>query len=99
MLVGSLVSNESQAGALAPALAMLLALFGGAMVPAEVFPETMRTLSWVTPHAWALDAFVTLRTAGNDLVVILPQICALALFAVILIGLASLRLRRVLASG
>jgi ABC-2 type transport system permease protein len=99
MLVGSLVANESQAGALGPALGMLLALVGGAMVPAEVFPEMMRTLSWLTPHAWAMDALVTLRGTGHDLMAILPQLGVLLLFAVVLLGLATLRLRRVLATG
>ena len=41
------------------------------MVPPEVFPETMRTLGHITPHAWAMDALreVALRD-GETLVAI-----------------------------
>ena len=96
MLVGSVASNPSQAGALGPALGLLLALLGGAMVPSEVFPEAMRTLSHVTPHAWAMDAFRALGS-GDTVVTILPQLLVLAVFATGLLGLATLRFRRVLA--
>ncbi len=37
--------NEHQLSALGPALGMILALLGGAMVPIEVFPPIMQTLS------------------------------------------------------
>jgi ABC-2 type transport system permease protein len=56
----------------------------------------MRTLSFVTPHAWAIDAFRDLALRDADLVAILPQLGVLLGFAVVLIGLATLRFRRAL---
>jgi ABC-2 type transport system permease protein len=99
MIVGSIASNPSQAGALGPALGMVFGLFGGAMVPASLFPESMRTLSRLTPHAWAMDALGDLGEAGAGITRILPQLGVLAGFAVLFFGIAVLRFRRVLQSG
>jgi ABC-2 type transport system permease protein len=99
MIVGGLASNPSQAGALGPALGMLLGLFGGAMVPTEVFPEAMRTLSRITPHAWAMDALRALGEPGTGLVQVAPQVGVLAAFALACFADATLRFRRVLRSG
>ena len=96
LLVGAVARNASQAGAIGPALGMGLGLLGGTMVPPEVFPEAMRTLGHVTPHAWAMDAFRALTFDGADLVGILPELAVLAGFAVVLLGLATLRFRRVI---
>jgi ABC-2 type transport system permease protein len=99
MLVGALARNASQAGALGPALGLLLGLIGGTMVPAEVFPDAMQTLSHVTPHAWAMDAFRKLLFDDAGVVDILPQLAVMAGFAVVLLALATWRFRRVLATG
>jgi ABC-2 type transport system permease protein len=78
---------------------MMFGLLGGTMVPPEVFPDAMRTLSHVTPHAWAMDAFRKLSFDNATLVDIVPQLLVIAGFAVVLLGFASWRFRRVLASG
>jgi ABC-2 type transport system permease protein len=98
LLIGSLARTPSQAGALAPALGMLFGLFGGTMVTPDVFPETIRTLSKLTPHAWAMDAFAGLG-AGGGLVGIAPQLAVLLGYAAILGTMAVLRLRHVLTTG
>jgi ABC-2 type transport system permease protein len=73
---------------------MLLGAFGGAMVPPEVFPEIMRTLSHVTPHAWAIDALRDVALRDADLVAVLPKLAILAAFAAVLLALATFRFRR-----
>ena len=99
MIVGGLASNPSQAGAIGPALAMLLGLVGGAMVPAEVFPETMRQLAHLTPHAWAVEGLRALGEPGAGIASVLPQISILAAFAAAFFAVAVVRFRRVLQSG
>lgn len=99
MLVASAVSNEHQVGAVGPALGMLFGLLGGTMVPIQVFPTVMRTLSHVTPHAWAMEAFKVLNEKGGGVLAILPELAVLAGFAAVLLVLASLRLRRSIVSG
>ncbi len=99
MLVGIVARNPSQAGALGPALGMLLGLVGGTMIPPEVFPEAMKTLSHLTPHAWALDAYRKLLLDNGTLVDVLPQLAMLVAFAAVLLGASTWRFRRVLGSG
>lgn len=99
MLVGSIASNASQAGAFGPALGLLLGLLGGTMVPIEIFPEAMRTVAHLTPHAWAMDAFRALLFENASLVEILPELGVLAGFAVVLVALAVYRFRRLLRAG
>ncbi|HSK52995.1 MAG TPA: ABC transporter permease [Clostridia bacterium] len=97
MLVGSVATNPEQASSMGVGLSMLLAAFGGAMVPPEVFPEIMRTASHVTPHAWAIDAFRALTLRDETIAGILPQLAVLAGFAAVLLGLATVRFRRAIA--
>lgn len=99
MLIGSIASNPSQAGAIGPALGMMLGLLGGTMVPSEVFPSLMRSVSFVTPHAWAMDAFGEMVYRGGGLAQILPQLAVLLLFAAALLSLAVLRFRRLITRG
>ena len=99
LLIGTLARNTSQAAALGPALGMLLGLLGGTMVPPEVFPSVMRTLSHITPHAWAMDAFRTLMFDGGGVGAILGPLAVLAAFAVALLTLAVVRFRRVVLTG
>ena len=99
LLIGAIAANASQAGAIGPALGLLLGLLGGTMVPAEVFPDAMRTASHLTPHAWAMDAFRGLLLRGETLLDILPELAVLAGFAIVLMTLAVWRFRRALTSG
>jgi ABC-2 type transport system permease protein len=94
MLLATLVANEHQLSALGPALGMILGLLGGTMVPMEVFPDVMRTLSHATPHAWAMDAFHRLLLDGGGLVDVLPEVTVLLGFAAVLLTLAVFRFRR-----
>jgi ABC-2 type transport system permease protein len=96
MIVGAVAANPSQAGAIGPALGLLLGLLGGAMVPLELFPPTMQTLARLTPHAWAMDALSVASQPGNGIMDILPQLAVLLLFATVFFAIAVARFRRVL---
>ena len=96
MLVGSIASNTHQAGSIGPAVGMLLGLLGGTMVPPEIFPPVMQTLSHLTPHAWALDGFRQLSLRGGGLVAVLPDVAVLLGIAAVLLVIAATRFRRVL---
>lgn len=94
MVVGSIATNAEQASSVGVGVAMLLGAFGGAMVPPEVFPEIMRTVSHVTPHAWAIDGLRAVAIGDADLVGVLPEIAVLLAFAGVLLGFATFRFRR-----
>ncbi len=98
ILVGSLFSNEQQAGPVALLLGLGLAALGGSMAPLEIFPSTARTIAHITPHAWANDAFSKLLAHGGDLVTVLPQIAVLLGFAALAMLVAVWRLQRTLAA-
>jgi ABC-2 type transport system permease protein len=98
MLVGTFASNTHQAAALGPALGMVAGLLGGTMVPAEIFPDIMKTLSYVTPHAWAMDAFHAVLLRGAGLIDVLPQVGVIVAYATALLLVAVWRFRRVIAT-
>jgi ABC-2 type transport system permease protein len=96
MLLGSVFSNDQQAGGISVVLGLGLAALGGSMVPVEIFSSTMQSISMFTPHYWANDAFAELVRRDGTVADILPQLGVLAAFAVVLLALATWRLQRVL---
>ncbi len=94
MLLGATLANDQQAGAVSLLAGLGLAALGGSMVPLEVFPDTVRTVAHVTPHAWANDAFAELIRRDGGLGDILLELGVLAAYAACLLGLATWRLRR-----
>jgi ABC-2 type transport system permease protein len=95
MLIGAIATNAEQASSIGVFAGLGVGAIGGAMIPPEIFPEPMATLSWVTPHRWALDGFREL-IAGGGVFDILPQLGVLLAVAVVLLALGAWRLRRAL---
>ena len=93
MLLGSLFKNDQQASGIGVMLSLGLGALGGAMFPLDLFPDTLRTIAHVTPHAWALDGFAELVRRGGTTLDILPQLGVLVLYAAVLLVLAAWRLR------
>ena len=98
MVVGTFATNTHQAAALGPALGMVAGLLGGTMVPPEIFPALMRTLSYITPHAWAMDAFHAVLLRGAGLLEVLPQLGVILAYAAGLLFIAVWRFRRVIST-
>jgi ABC-2 type transport system permease protein len=99
MLLGSLVSNEQQAGSISTALGLGLAALGGCMFPLAVFEllsDTVYRVAHVTPHAWALEAFQKLVAEDGGLADIWLFLLVLVGYAALLGVVAVWRLRRVL---
>ncbi len=97
MLLGSTIDNEGAATGLGVGLGLVLAALGGGMFPLELFPDTLRTISKVTPHSWAATALAEIQRHDGTLVDILPQLGVLAGFAAVLLLLGAWALRRSLA--
>jgi ABC-2 type transport system permease protein len=94
MLMGTLFENDQQAGGVGVIAGLGFAALGGCMVPLEFFSPTMQTIAHLTPHAWALDGFSELVRRDGTILDILPELGMLTIFSVVLIGVASRRLRR-----
>jgi ABC-2 type transport system permease protein len=71
-----------------------MAALGGAMMPLEFFSPTMRVVAHFTPHAWAVDGFTELVRHGEGIADIAVPLAVLLGAAMILLALASWRLRR-----
>ncbi len=94
MLLGSVLDNDEQAGSAGVFASLGLAAIGGSMVPVEVFPETMKTVAHVTPHAWVIDGFAELIRRDGALGDVALEIGVLALYAAALLGVSAVLLRR-----
>jgi ABC-2 type transport system permease protein len=95
MLLGTIFRNAEQAGGVGVIVALGMAALGGAMLPIQLFSPTLQRIAHLTPHAWALDGFAKIRDQGGVLD-IGPELGVLALYALILLLIASWRLRRVI---
>jgi ABC-2 type transport system permease protein len=93
MLIGTLFRNAEQAGGVAVMLGLGLAALGGCMLPLQLFSPTLQKVAHITPHAWAVDGFAKLVQEGGGVVDILPELGVLAAYAVVLLLVASWRLR------
>lgn len=98
MLMGSVLRNEQQAGAMGVFLGLGLAALGGAMVPLEVFSPVMDKVAHLTPHAWAIESLGEVQ-AGGGIGDIGSKLAILGGYAVVLLAVSSLMLRRALTAG
>jgi ABC-2 type transport system permease protein len=94
LVSGTLFHTPEQASAIGPAVGIAFGMLGGCMWPLEIVPAGVRAAGHLTPHAWAVDAWVTLLSRGGGLTDILRPLAVLAAFAALLLGVATVRLRR-----
>jgi ABC-type multidrug transport system permease subunit len=57
MFVAAVARTEMQVAIFGSLLFLFLGLISGCLIPRELMPEGMLQVSWITPHAWALDAY------------------------------------------
>ncbi|MEJ2209278.1 MAG: ABC transporter permease [Anaerolineae bacterium] len=93
MLIAAFSRTPGQANAAGTGLALVFGVASGNFFPRETLPQWLRTVSYVTPNAWGLEAFGDLSAAGSLAGVLLP-IAALLVMAVILFVVATVALRR-----
>jgi ABC-2 type transport system permease protein len=80
MLVASVAKTETQVAVYGTLLVLVLAGIGGSMMPRDLMPESMRQISHVTPHAWALDAYQQLLLNPD------PNLAIVGWACVVLVG-------------
>ncbi len=97
MLIGAVSSNAEQASSIGVFAGLGIAALGGSMIPPEIFPPVMETISWLIPHRWAIDGLREL-VAGGELVDVLLQVGVLLAAAAVVLALATWRLRVALTS-
>lgn len=98
LMVGAFARKPEQAMSIAVPVAIGMGMLGGCMWPLEIVSPTLRTFGHATPHAWAMDAWISLIFEGGGLSDIWPQLAVLVGMGVALLVVATWRLRRVLTS-
>jgi ABC-2 type transport system permease protein len=94
LFVGSVVRDAEQAQAIGIPLSVGAGMLGGCMWPLGIVPRPMQIIGHLTPHAWAMDAWVDLIFGGASITGILPNLAVLAGMALIIGPFAARRLRR-----
>lgn len=88
LLLACLVRTHAQANALGPMLNILMAAFGGIMVPTFVMPSAMQTAATYSPMNWGLEGLLTVLLRHGDVSETLPWVGRLCLFGAITLLLA-----------
>jgi len=96
LLIGALAHKPEQVPSLGIPISIGMAMLGGCMWPLEIVPPALRTAGHLTPHAWAMDAWITLGFEGGGLGAIAGDLLVLGAAATVLLGLAVWRLQRTL---
>ena len=99
MLLGSVLKNAAQAGAMGVFLGLVLAAIGGCMVPLEIFPPTMFRIAHLFPHAWAIEALDASIATGAGPAQVSTDLAVLAAYAFALLAVATVFLRRSITSN
>ena len=81
VLLASVVRTEAQTRGLTILLLLILSALGGCFVPRFIMPQSMQLVGLVTPHAWALEAYLDLLVRGFSWTQVLPKVGVLFSFA------------------
>jgi ABC-2 type transport system permease protein len=94
VLVTSFARDEREAFAASLIVGLVLALLGGNLLPPGALPEFLQVLSLATPNGWALVGFGRLSLLHDPTADVIGPFLVLCLIAVITIGFAMTRVRR-----
>jgi ABC-2 type transport system permease protein len=88
IFVGSVLRREEMIVAVSVLAANMFAALGGCWWPAEIVPQTFRTLGMISPAYWAMDAFHQVIFFGKGFAAILPNLLVLLAFTSVFLFLA-----------
>ena len=90
VIIGTWSRSQEQAIATAVIVAIIAGMLGGCVYQLDTVSTTVNEVGHIVPQAWAMDAFVKLIYDHASFTDTLPEIGALAVFAVVLSVLAVL---------
>ncbi len=93
IMLATLVKTQRAAGSIASLTSLVLAPLGGCWWPLFIMPKWIQFVARLTPHGWATTGFNKLMLFGADFSAALPQMLALAGFALAFAVVAMLRFR------
>lgn len=93
IMLATLARTERSADALGVLLSLVLAPLGGCWWPLFITPQWMQFIARLTPHGWATSGFNELMVFGGNFSGAVPNMLALAGFAVVFGLIAIMRFR------
>lgn len=93
IMLATLAKTERSAGALGTLLSLVLAPLGGCWWPLFITPQWMQFIAKITPHGWANSGFNELMLFGGNFSGAIPNMLALAGFAVVFGTIAIMHFR------
>ncbi len=88
IMVGTFSKTHGQAATFGSVMVVIMALLGGIFVPVHMLPETLKTISYISPLRWGTDAFLGVFAKYQGIGGILPEFALLTGFFMISIFLA-----------
>jgi len=79
MLLAAACRTRRQAQTIANTVILVLSALGGSMVPRFFMPEALQTAGWLTPNAWALEAYSAIFWRGDNLLDVATPLALLVL--------------------
>jgi len=93
IMLATLAKTQRSADALGTLLSLVLAPLGGCWWPLFITPQWMQFIAKITPHGWANTGFNELMVFGGNFSGAVPNMLALAGFAVVFGTIAIMRFR------
>lgn len=95
VLLGAVARTPEQTQSVGIPLGIAMGMLGGALWPLQFVPDWLRQLGHLTPHAWAMDGWVTVVFEGGAVGDIAVELAVLTLFGIVVMALGAVMLRRV----
>jgi linearmycin/streptolysin S transport system permease protein len=93
LLVAAIGGTEARARSVSILLILAVSMLGGLWVPAFLLPSWARDVSLALPTTWAMRGLETVTWQSGGLLAALPSAAAVAAFALMLLVVASVRLK------
>ena len=93
VLIATFLNTQRSASSAGILVSLVLAPIGGSWWPLFITPEWMQNMAKITPHAWANTGFNKVMLFGAEFGDVVPEMVALSVFAVVLLGVAFWRFR------
>ena len=95
LLIANSVTTQQQSMFISWFFAMVFILMSGLFTPVESMPDWARVVNYINPIAYFIKIIRMIMLKGSGLMDIAPHFASLALYSVIILGLASWRYRKI----
>ena len=83
LLVGSWARTHAQASTFGSLMVVILGVLGGVFIPIYLIPESIKTITIISPMRWGIDAFIDLFVRNDGLYSVFPNIACLFSFFIL----------------